>query len=161
MMRSNKKSHPVLSRVLALALAAGCVTATSAFAAPLLPEVESEKPVSVSWDVISEGKYQVKTGVLEVDEKTGTKVTVRIVDVDGDGGMTYAYYPAENVEELECEFIMNVAGGYLLEDSESMTTTLISVSHADEKRFTPEKWAEILKMIDEGRVFWEDPRDAA
>ena len=159
MMRSNKTYRPVLSRILALALAAGCVTATSAFAAPFLPEAEPGRSVYVSADVISEGKYQLKTGVFEVtDEQVGDNGEVRVAIriVDGDDGITYAYYPAENVEELECEFIMDVAGGYLLEDAQSMTTTLISVSHADEKRFTPEKWAEILKMIDAGTVVWED-----
>ena len=159
MMKSNNKYRPVLSRVLALALAAGCVTATSAFAAPLLPEVESEKPVSVSWDTMSDMKYQVKTGVFEVVENDagngdGTKVVIRFVD--GDDGQTYAYYPADMVEELDFEYV-TVVDAAVLENVQSMTTTLVSVSHMDESRFTPEKWAEILKMIDEGRVFWEDP----
>ena len=152
MMKSNHKYRPVLSRVLALALAAGCVTATSAFAAPLLSEVESEKPVSVSWDVISEGKYQVKTGVVEVDEKTGTEVTIRLVNRDG---LTCAYYPADMVEELDFEYVTAVDAA-VLENAQSMTTTLVSVSHADESKFTPEQWSEILKMIDEGTVVWED-----
>ena len=135
MMKSNKKSHPLLSRALALALAAGCVTATSAFAAPLLPEVESEKSVSVSWDVISEGKYQVKIGVVEVVENNagydGDEVRVQIRLVDGDGGMTYAYYPADMVEELDFEYVTAVDAA-VLENAQSMTTTLVSVSHADE-----------------------------
>ena len=158
MMKSNKTYRPVLSRVLALALAAGCVTATSAFAAPLLPEAEPVKSVSVSWDTLSEEKYQVRIGVVEVDEKTGTEVTIRLINRDG---MTCSYYPADIVDGLNLEYVANVdgtflEGSYLLADSQSMTSTLISVSHADEKRFTPEKWTEILKMIDEGTVVWED-----
>ena len=152
MMKSNNKYRPVLSRVLAFALAVGCVTATSAFAAPLLPEVESEKTVSVSWDVISEGKYQVKIGVVEVDEKTGTEVTIRLVNRDG---MTCSYYPADIVDGLNFEYVANVDGA-LAETAQSMTATLVSVSHADESKFTPEKWSAILKMIDEGAVAWED-----
>ena len=161
MMKSNNKYRPVLSRVLALALAAGCVAATSAFAAPLLPEAEPGKSVCynyVSADVVSDGKYQVKTGVFGVvGNETGNNGEVRVAirTIDGDGGMTYAYYPADYVEELECEFIMDVDSGVLVE-AQSVTTTLISVSHADEKRFSPEKWTEILKMIDEGTVVWED-----
>ena len=157
MMKSNNKYRPVLSRVLALALAAGCVTATSAFAAPLLPEVESEKPVSVSWDTASDVKYQVKTGVFEVVENDaghgdGTKVVIRLVD--GIDGQMYAYYPADSVEELDFEYV--TVDTTFLESAQSMTTTLVSVSHADESKFTPEKWSEILKMIDEGTVVWED-----
>ena len=33
---------------------------------------------------------------------------------------------------------------------------LISVSHDDESKFTPEAWAEILKQIEQGTVYWED-----
>ena len=33
---------------------------------------------------------------------------------------------------------------------------LISVSHDDESKFTPEEWAEILKQIEQGTVHWED-----
>ena len=157
MMKSNKTSHPVLSRVLALALATGCVAATSAFAAPLLPEVESEKPVSVSWDAVSDVKYQVRTGVFEVVENDagngdGTKVVIRLVD--GDDGQSYAYYSADSVEALDFEYV--TVGAVVLENAQSITTTLVSVSHADESKFSPEEWSEILEMIDAGTVVWED-----
>lgn len=33
---------------------------------------------------------------------------------------------------------------------------LVSVSHRDEERFSPEEWAEILKKIDRGEITWED-----
>ena len=33
---------------------------------------------------------------------------------------------------------------------------LISVSHDDESKFTSEAWAEILKQIEQGTVYWED-----
>ena len=33
---------------------------------------------------------------------------------------------------------------------------LISVSHDDESKFTPEEWAEIMKQIEQGTVYWED-----
>lgn len=38
----------------------------------------------------------------------------------------------------------------------TQSTTLISVSHDDERKFTPERWKQILEMIEEGKVFWED-----
>ena len=158
MMKSNKKYRPVLSRVLALALAAGCVTATSAFAAPLLPEAESGKYVSVSWDTASDVKYQVKTGVCEVVENDagngdGTKVVIRLVD--GDDGQMYAYYSADSVEALDFEYV-TVVDAVVLENAQSLTTTLVSVSHADESKFTPEQWSHILEMIEAGTVVWED-----
>lgn len=158
MMKSNKRHRPVLSRVLALALAAGCVTATSAFAAPLLPETEPGKSVYVAADMASEGKYQVKTGVFEVVENGtgydgGAEVVIRIVN--GDDGQTYSYYPADNVGELNYEYVVNFDGA-VLEGAQSMTATLVSVSRADESKFTPERWSEILRMIDAGTVVWED-----
>ena len=158
MMKSNKKSHPLLSRVLALALATGCVTATSAFAAPLLPETEPGKSVSVVADIVSEGKYQVKTGVFEVvghDAGYDGDVRVKMCLVDGDDGVTYSYYPADYVDELDFEYV-TVVDASVLEDAQSMTTTLVSVSHADESKFSPEKWSHILEMVDAGTVVWED-----
>lgn len=161
MMKSNSKYRPVLSRVLALALAAGCVTATSAFAAPLLPEAEPGKSVSVSWDTVSAAKYQVKTGVFDVVEKDGAEVVIRLVDGD-DGTTAYSYYPADIVDYpadivdgLNFEYVVSVDAS-VLENAQSMTTTLVSVSHMDESRFAPEQWSEILRMIDKGMVFWED-----
>ena len=41
----------------------------------------------------------------------------------------------------------------LLEDGD---LNLISVSHDEESKFTPEAWAEILKQIEQGTVYWED-----
>ena len=34
--------------------------------------------------------------------------------------------------------------------------TLVSVSHDDQSKFTPEEWAEILKQIERGENYWED-----
>lgn len=41
-------------------------------------------------------------------------------------------------------------------DWEEMPSTLISVSHDDEVKFTPEEWADILEQIGQGNIFWED-----
>lgn len=35
-------------------------------------------------------------------------------------------------------------------------TTLLSVSHDDERKYTAEEWLQILEMIKDGKVFWED-----
>ena len=175
MMRSNKKYRPVLSRVLALALAAGCVTATSAFAAPLLPEAEPGKSVYVTADVVSEGKYQVKTGTFKVVENGDgldgvERVLIRITDERD--GLTCGYYPADIVDGLNYEVVVSprsngslpdgasvyyeYVGAGVVEAAQSVTATLVSVSRADESKFTPEKWSEIMEMIDAGTVVWED-----
>lgn len=36
------------------------------------------------------------------------------------------------------------------------STTLLSVSHDDERKYTAEEWLQILEMIKDGKVFWED-----
>lgn len=41
-------------------------------------------------------------------------------------------------------------------DWEELPATLISVSHNDKDKFTPEEWAAILEQIDQGTIFWED-----
>lgn len=38
----------------------------------------------------------------------------------------------------------------------TQSTTLLSVSHDDERKYTAEEWLQILEMIKEGKVFWED-----
>ena len=43
-----------------------------------------------------------------------------------------------------------------LENAIPMGMTLISVSHDDEHKFTPDRWAEILELIKQGKVIWED-----
>lgn len=35
-------------------------------------------------------------------------------------------------------------------------TTLLSVSHDDERKYTSEEWLQILEMIKDGKVLWED-----
>ena len=57
-------------------------------------------------------------------------------------------------------------------DNESTPSALLSVNRGDESKFTPEKWAEILKMVEAGEVlffetvedemaFWDDEDNAA
>ena len=43
-----------------------------------------------------------------------------------------------------------------LQNTVHMDMTLVSVSHDDESKFTPEEWAEILKQIELGNISWED-----
>lgn len=43
-----------------------------------------------------------------------------------------------------------------LQNTVHMDMTLVSVSHDDESKFTPEEWAEILKQIELGNISWQD-----
>lgn len=65
-------------------------------------------------------------------------------------------WEVEPVQELTAPQIFTQ--GETADDSsmEEMPTTLISVSHDDESKFTPEEWASILEQIDQGNIVWED-----
>ena len=56
-----------------------------------------------------------------------------------------------NMEDAESEDSANLPG---VEVSDGLA--LISVSHDDESKFTPEEWAKILQQIEQGTVYWED-----
>ena len=61
---------------------------------------------------------------------------------------------------MDTDGALNYEHGEEQEDSSApvsiANTTLISVRHDDERKHTSEKWAQILELIDEGKVFWED-----
>ena len=58
------------------------------------------------------------------------------------------------VTNIENMAHMDISG--TMQNAQSMDITLVSVSHDDESKFTPEEWAEILKQIEQGTVYWED-----
>ena len=61
---------------------------------------------------------------------------------------------------MDTDGALNYEHGEEQEDSSApvsiANTTLISVRHDDERKHTSEEWAQILELIDEGKVFWED-----
>ena len=61
---------------------------------------------------------------------------------------------------MDTDGALNYEHGEEQEDSSApvsiANTTLISVRHDDEHKHTSEEWAQILELIDEGKVFWED-----
>lgn len=65
--------------------------------------------------------------------------TAEIIDAEGNREV---YKEALNEEDLK--------------NAELYRLVPESVSHADESKFTPEEWKEILKKIDEGTMHWED-----
>ena len=63
-------------------------------------------------------------------------------------------------KHMDTDGALNYEHGEEQEDSSApvsiANTTLISVRHDDERKHTSEEWAQILELIDEGKVFWED-----
>ena len=61
---------------------------------------------------------------------------------------------------MDTDGALNYEHGEEQEDSSApvsiANTTLISVRHDDERKHTSEEWAQILELIDEGKVFWEN-----
>ena len=61
---------------------------------------------------------------------------------------------------MDTDGALNYEHGEEQEDSSApvsiANTILISVRHDDERKHTSEEWAQILELIDEGKVFWED-----
>ena len=61
---------------------------------------------------------------------------------------------------MDTDGALNYEHGEEQEDSSApvsiANTTLISVRHDDERKHTSEEWTQILELIDEGKVFWED-----
>lgn len=76
------------------------------------------------------------TGNLNSDKTT---IPGKYMDIDG--ALNYEY----GEEQEDSSAPVSIA-----------KTTLISVSHDDERKHTSEEWTQIFKLIDEGRVFWED-----
>ncbi len=64
--------------------------------------------------------------------------------------ITYALNSVTNMDHMA---IMDSPD---LQNTVHMDMTLVSVSHDDESKFTPEEWAEILKQIELGNISWED-----
>lgn len=136
------KKVSMLSLVLALALVVGVTTGFATSAAnvaeqnnPALGQMEfnNSKTLPFAEDI----------NLGEDNEPTGF---VQIV-----GGQTYNEYETVNINDLN-----RTDAADILENAQPMAITLISVSHDDEHKFSPEEWSQILKLIDEGKISWED-----
>ncbi|NCE66428.1 hypothetical protein D1159_18125 [Pseudoflavonifractor sp. 524-17] len=75
---------------------------------------------------------------IRVQDKSGTTIPEQYADIDG--SLSYSIG-----KEADTNAPVTIGN-----------TTLISVSPDDERKHTPEEWQQILKMIEEGKVFWSD-----
>ena len=128
------KKTSILACTLALALIAG---ATTAFAAARTDD---------NMELMGLGFSTAEVGDMEAVE-IGNTILVQRVGEEGN----QADNRVTNIEDMAH---MDVNG--TTQNAQSMDITLVSVSHDDESKFTPEEWAEILKQIEQGTVHWED-----
>ena len=128
------KKTSIWACILALALIAG---ATTAFAAARTDD---------NMELMGLGFSTAEVGDMEAVEIGNTTLVQRV----GEEG-NRADNRVTNIEDMAH---MDVNG--TMQNAQSMDITLVSVSHDDESKFTPEEWAEILKQIEQGTVHWED-----
>ena len=128
------KKTSIWACILALALIAG---ATTAFAAARTDD---------NMELMGLGFSTAEVGDMEAVEIGNTTLVQRV----GEEG-NQADNRVTNIEDMAH---MDVNG--TTQNAQSMDITLVSVSHDDESKFTPEEWAEILKQIEQGPVHWED-----
>ena len=128
------KKTSIWACILALVLIAG---ATTAFAAARTDD---------NMELMGLGFSTAEVGDMEAVEIGNTTLVQRV----GEEG-NQADNRVTNIEDMAH---MDVNG--TTQNAQSMDITLVSVSHDDESKFTPEEWAEILKQIEQGTVHWED-----
>ena len=135
------KKTSILACTLALALIAG---ATTAFAATNSDAAAARTDDNM--ELMGLGFSTAEVGDMEAVEIGNTTLVQRV----GEEG-NQADNRVTNIEDMAH---MDVNG--TTQNAQSMDITLVSVSHDDESKFTPEEWAEILKQIEQGTVHWED-----
>ena len=139
------KKVSVLSLILAVALVVGVTTAfaTSAFASS---GNEGEKPANVGLDLTPSSNRQITEKSINLADSNNAAGLVQLV-----GDQAVDSQATISLNDLNREDATSI-----LENTQPMELTLISVSHDDERKFAPEEWAEILELIEQGKVYWED-----
>ena len=139
------KKASIFSLALALALVVGVTTAfaTSAIATATdnTSNIPSERtnPAYDDAALVRDNINAVPPGVTGNQDKNETVIPEKYMDTDG--ALNYEH----GEEQEDSSAPVSIAN-----------TTLISVRHDDERKHTSEEWAQILELIDEGKVFWED-----
>ena len=139
------KKTSIFSLVLAVALIVGVTTvfATSAFASSAK---ESEKQVNLGLELTPFSNEQITKKSINVADSNNSAGLVQLV-----GNQAVDSQTAISLDDLSREDATSI-----LENAQPMELTLISVSHDDERKFAPEVWAEILELIEQGEMYWED-----
>ena len=139
------KKASIFSLVLAVALIVGVTTvfATSAFASS---GNEGEKQTNLGLELTPSSNGQITGKSINVADSNNAAGLVQLV-----GDQAVDSQATISLNDLNREDATSI-----LENTQPMELTLISVSHDDERKFAPEEWAEILELIEQGKVYWED-----
>ena len=132
------KKASIFSLVLALTLVVGVTTAFATSAA----NAAEQDPLALESMEYDSSKIKG----INLADRDNSDGLVQIVD-----GQTYDEHKVININDLN-----SIDATSILKNAQLGELTLRSVSHDDERKFTPEEWAKILDLIDEGKVFWED-----
>lgn len=135
------KKASMLSLVLALALIVGV---TTAFATSAANDAEQDGPTFGQLEFTNSNALE--NGINLADNNNNDAGFVQAV-----GGQTFDEHKVMSINDLN-----SVDAADILKNAQTVALTPISVSHDDERKFTPEEWSHILDLIDEGKVFWED-----
>lgn len=139
------KKTSIFSLVLALFLVFGVTTAFATSAIAMfngdMREIPSDHNAATNDDaaLVLDNINAVPPSVTGNQDNDGIAIPQQ--NMSADGVLNYEYG-----EEQESPNVpVHVAN-----------TTLISVRRDDERKHTSEEWIQILELIDEGKVFWED-----
>ena len=138
------KKTSTVACALALVMVVG---ATTAFAASANTTAEPEHKDTSS--IAIAGVPDNKSDRVSIDLNSAGDNSDYEMQVLGDSAVSNS--TTINMEDAESEDSANLPG---VEVSDGLA--LISVSHDDESKFTPEEWAKILQQIEQGTVYWED-----
>lgn len=139
------KKASILSLVLALALVIGV---TTAFAT-----TSTAKDDSTGLNTTLQAGRSAQQALLEKDGyslnagfETIEIGTYQMVEDSAEGDRI-----SDNVEHT-MQLDKETLDSFIWEDF----GVLLAVRHDDESRFTPEEWAEILELIEQGEMYWQD-----
>lgn len=138
------KKASVLALALAVALVVGATTAFATSATGSQDQI-GIGAISIANSHFAQGDYDLAGLPYDVDSN-GERPMVSILE-NSENDNTPDVVSLEQLEHLDARELKNAI---------PMEMTLISVSHDDEHKFTPERWAEILELIEQGKVSWED-----
>ena len=137
------KKTSTIACALALVLVVG---ATTAFAASANTATQPEQDDTSSRTIT--GMTYGNSNLVDIDlNGVGNNSNYEVQLVGGDKSTdTTTPISMDDAQSMDSADLLLEAGDL----------NLISVSHDDESKFTPEEWAEILKQIEQGTVHWED-----
>lgn len=138
------KKASILALALAVALVVGATTAFATSATGSQDQI-GLGAISFANSHFAQGDYDLAGLPYDVDSN-GERPMVSILE-NSKNDNTPDIVSLEQLEHLDVRE---------LENAIPMELPLISVSHNDEHKFTPERWAEILDLIEQGKISWED-----